>query len=692
MTLAPLFHSTAPRRAGRPRGARGKVFAHARALGIHHFAFLRAALIGVDLRAAFERYLAWSETNTDLRHIQHRRAELLKEILEAGRRLDAARAPETKLTRYLEALRADAPDARTATLPTLAEWMRAERMDPDAWSESDALAEYRAVHGIDNLDAIDADEAGQTGRDPARARVEALNQLQTLLATQPVASDPLDTWFARPVAIRLRNVGVVTLENLANFINVYGHRWHDQVDGFGQRRAVRVVAWLRLQQDSLKIAIRESVDEAKQARALRLGVDAGRLAIGPRFGLVPLERLALPASLRGVEGVFRSHMANALEASDDLQAVNRWLSRYDERPSTARSYRKEIERFVLWCTTVQRKAVSSASSLDCQAYRAFLAAVPGHWVHPVPVERGDPAWRPFRGQPGPASQKQALVIAQTMFEGLRDAGYLVANPMRSVMKGFKLPKTRLDVKRSFTEAEWAHVLQCVAALPVGAEQVRLRCILELLVSSGIRLDELAKATRADLRLESLPGLENTWVLAVVGKRDKQRDVPLANDVVALLDAHALSFAGTDGALADRDALPLIPGTWPLIRALGASVEQWTRDDEGHIAKAAVTGQGGAALSAAGIYAVVKRFMTRAAKTAENAGLDAARFEKASTHWMRHTFVRQALVDGAPIEVVSELAGHASIATTSIYSSQELARKIEAVRGMKRRTVAPVESH
>ena len=47
--------------------------------------------------------------------------------------------------------------------------------------------------------------------------------------------------------------------------------------------------------------------------------------------------------------------------------------------------------------------------------------------------------------------------------------------------------------------------------------------------------------------------------------------------------------------------------------------------------------------------------------------------------MRHTFVRQALVDGVPIEVVAELVGHASVATTSIYSTQELARKISAVR-------------
>ena len=76
----------------------------------------------------------------------------------------------------------------------------------------------------------------------------------------------------------------------------------------------------------------------------------------------------------------------------------------------------------------------------------------------------------------------------------------------------------------------------------------------------------------------------------------------------------------------------------------------------------------------------------AAKSAVAAGLDTQRFEKASTHWMRHTFVCQALVDGAPIEVASELAAHACTDTTSIYSTQEFAREIKAVRGMKRRVV------
>ncbi len=197
--------------------------------------------------------------------------------------------------------------------------------------------------------------------------------------------------------------------------------------------------------------------------------------------------------------------------------------------------------------------------------------------------------------------------------------------------------------------------------------------------AGVRLDELAKARHNHLRLESLPDLPETWVLSVTGKRNKTRDVPLHPDVVHLLAEHGREFMAQDKASTNM-------GTLPLIRTLHASVAQWGRGQGGQLQTTSVSEQPGAALSSAGIYAVLKRFFGRAAKTAIDAGLDPARFEKASTHWIRHTFVRQALVDGVPIEVVSELAGHASIDTTSIYSTQELARKITAVKGMRRRVV------
>ena len=683
---APLFHAAALPRRGRPPGAKAQVVRDARSLGVHHFAFLRASFLGVDLREAFNRYLAWSETTTDLRYIQNRRDALLKHIIEAGRHLDATLPEHSRITRQIELLRSDAAVNPAVTLPTLDDWVDSEGMDPDVWSEAQLVAEYRAAFGLDNADSIDAAEGLN---DPAAERVRALNHLENILSVAPAATDRLESWFARPTQKCLRNVGLLTLGDLVRFINVYGYRWHGRIKGFGAQRAQQVIAWLRMQYEHLNMSVSDAVREPKSKMALfksaqgSLTLASTEARLG-QFGQGTLVQIGLSqiqsSALAGSAGVFRSHMANTLGAGNDLEAVNAWLGYYRDKPSTQRSYRKEVERFMLWCAQELKKPLSSVSSPDCLKYREFLMAVPTSWIHPAPVARTDPMWRAFRGQPGPSSQKQALVIIQTMFGALCDAGYLVANPMRALMKSFDLPASKVDIRRSFTEAEWNHVLQCLDDLPVGPERVRLKCILELLVTSGIRLDELSRARHGHLRLESLPDLPAAWVLTVTGKRNKTREVPLNDDVMRLLQAHRDEFGEESKHLDDASMMPLI-------RTLHASVAQWGRGEGGELQACALSDKPGSALSASGIYAVLKRFFNHAARTAVIAGLDPLRFEKASTHWMRHTFVRQALVDGVPIEVASELAGHASIDTTSIYSTQELARKIKAVQGMRRRVLA-----
>lgn len=682
--MDPLFHAAPPARRGRPPGAKAAVIVDPRSLGIHHFAFVRSYLLGLDVRAAFNRYLAWSETTTDLRYIHNRCDALLQRIIEAGRHWDAGQPPHTKITQQLDLLRSNAPIKPTVALPSLQEWADAEGMDPDAWSEADLLAEYKAAFGLDNADAL---EAAEGFKDPAAQRVKALNFLETVLAVTPAPTDRLDVWFARPVVKCLRNVGLLTLGDLGRFINVYGYRWHGRIQGFGAQRAAQVLAWLQLQQEALNLTVSPAALEPKSRRALRTTPNSPTLPSSvavplSQFGAgtlvhIGLSRLLYNPALAGSAGEFRSHMANTLGARNDLEAVNAWLSRYQEKPSTLRSYRKEVERFMLWCVQELKKPLSSVNGPDCLQYREFLKAVPSLWIHPAPVARTDPQWRAFRGQPSAASQKQALVILQTLFSGLVDAGYLVANPMRSLMKSFDLPSSKVDIRRSFTEAEWAHVLQCLQTMDDGPEKLRLRCILELLVTSGVRLDEFARARHSHMRLEALPDLPETWILTVTGKRGKTREVPLKPEIVELLARHGKAFLQEDLQSNDQD-------NRPLIRTLHDSVPQWGIGMDGQFQAVAKSAQTGSALSAAGIYAVLKRFFESASKSAAHAGLDPVRFEKASTHWMRHTFVRQALVDGVPIEVVSELAGHASIDTTSIYATQELARKIKAVQGMRRR--------
>ena len=686
-SFEPLFHSRPARKSGRPLGSRAHVVQDARSLGIHHFAFLRCSLLGLDLREAFDRYLAWSETSSDLRYIHNRREGLLKHVIDAARHLDATLPESSKITPLLDLLRSDATLKPAVVLPSLQDWVQEQGFDPDAWSEADLLIEYKAHFGLDMGAFL---ESASSLKDPAGERVHALNHLAMLLSVAPAATDRLESWFARPVTKCLRNVGLLSLGDLVRFVNVYGYRWHARIKGFGVQRADQVVAWLQMQAEHLNMGIAQSTLEPKSRRLLRQNAQGQLVAARVISGLgqfgqgslvqMSLERIQGSAVLSGSSGEFRSHMANTLGASNDFEAVNAWLAYYAEKPSTQRSYRKEIERFLLWCTQQLNKPLSSVTSPDCLKYREFLAAVPATFIQSAPVQRTDPSWRAFRGQPSAASQKQALVIIQTMFGALCDAGYLVANPMRALMKSFDLPASKVDIRRSFTEAEWAHVLRCLQDIPAGPERARLQCILELLVSSGIRLDELAKARHSHLRKESLPDLPQTWVLTVTGKRSKTREVPLNDEVVLLLAAHGKEFMKDDIDCTDADNLPLI-------RTLHPSVAQWGMSESGALVSTAVSGKPGSALSGAGIYAVLKRFFAMASKRAEQAGLDALRFEKASTHWMRHTFVRQALVDGVPIEVVSELAGHASIDTTSIYSTQELARKIRAIKVMKRRVAA-----
>jgi hypothetical protein len=223
-------------------------------------------------------------------------------------------------------------------------------------------------------------------------------------------------------------------------------------------------------------------------------------------------------------------------------------------------------------------------------------------------------------------------------------------------------------------------------------------MLDLLVSTGLRLDELAHATRDNMKYVSVDGeSEKAWILEVVGKRRKRRVVPISDDLAMRLDDHAKDAQVahiTAGQVSDLapgappSSTPTQPGfaaaaaaTSALIFSLNPSVAQWV-DVRG---VATLQGQAPSpapvGLSASGIYRTLKRFFYRCSQLAVDAGLDPQHLEAASTHWLRHSFGRQAAVSGVPIEVISQAMGHASLTTTSIYHTQERSRMIKELRKM-----------
>lgn len=744
--IDPLCSNPPPRRRGRPALAKTKVVRDERALGLHHFAFLRSVILGLDLRDSFDRYLAWSEPLSDLRIAQARFDHLLSEVLNSGDHINAALPDEQKITPLLQLLRPLLKESTIQTtpapspavqIPTLDEWVLQESIDLDFFSEAELIAEYQGAFGLDQPQdggeppdtasdlvhgifssfsaenrpherhqnaAINSPEGAGLG-DSVKRRISALNRLESHLAALPSPADQLGLWFAPGVSARLASLGLLSLQDLVHYVNVRGHRWYAHARGIGQKKAQQILAWLSQQSATWDIALSSAVVLPQQYQAIerRNLLGAGtHLVLPPVFGMVPLERLVLPFDLDGRRGVFRSQQPNTLDANTDLEAINAWLAQHQERAATVRSYRKEAERFLLFCSHVLRKSLSSATAPDCLQYRAFLMQVPQDWIHPMPVRRDDAMWRPFRGQPEPSSQKQALVILQAMFEGLRNANYVVANPFQTVIKGFNLPSSKVDLDRSLSQAEWRFITDQAQRMPDTAESRRLRLLLDLLVSTGLRLDELANAERNDLKLVNVDGEKTqAWVLDVVGKRRKRRAVPIPSNLPARIDAHAADAIAAHFLLLSAQTKANASDTVersdsylggsptestetrgaPLIYALNMSVAQWGDGLGKPILELPDLGPLPARLSSSGIYRTLKRFFQRCSLAALSAGLEPAHLQSASTHWLRHSFGREAAVSGVPIEIISQAMGHASLTTTSIYLTQERSRMIKELRKM-----------
>ena len=156
--------------------------------------------------------------------------------------------------------------------------------------------------------------------------------------------------------------------------------------------------------------------------------------------------------------------------------------------------------------------------------------------------------------------------------------------------------------------------------------MRNLAILELFYSTGLRLSELAGINRDMLDLVSQQ-------LKVRGKGRKERIVPIGDHAQLALrnyESKRDELARTLGGKADRGAFFLSrTGTRIGVRA---------------------------------VQLVVGKFLD---EIDEDAGL--------SVHSLRHTFATHLLDAGADLRAVQELLGHASIATTQIYTHTSVER-------------------
>ncbi len=213
---------------------------------------------------------------------------------------------------------------------------------------------------------------------------------------------------------------------------------------------------------------------------------------------------------------------------------------------------------------------------------------------------------------GSGSAARAVVAVRGLHRFALREGRAATDPARDVRP--PTPPRRLPRALSVQEVE---ALLAASGAEGTALGIRDRALLELLYGTGARISEAVGLAVDDVDTE-------TSVARLTGKGGKDRLVPMGRYAVEALEAY------------------LVRARPPL----------------------AAAGHGGPALF---LNARGGRLSRQSAWTVLRAAAGRAELPGVSPHTLRHSFATHLLDGGADVRVVQELLGHASVATTQVYT-------------------------
>ena len=202
------------------------------------------------------------------------------------------------------------------------------------------------------------------------------------------------------------------------------------------------------------------------------------------------------------------------------------------------------------------------------------------------------------------SVNRKITTLKTYFRFLLKERLILKSPMLKIIP----PKTS---KRLPVFLEEIKMLKLFKEIDFGEGFIaeRDRLILELFYFTGIRLSELINLQTKDVNYS-----EET--IQVLGKRNKERLIPVTNDIIKQIKK---------------------------LMSLQNSSYLFTSDKKNQI-------------STKKVYRLVKKYL----------GLVTS-LDKKSPHILRHTFATHLLNNGADINAIKELLGHANLSATQVYT-------------------------
>ena len=210
----------------------------------------------------------------------------------------------------------------------------------------------------------------------------------------------------------------------------------------------------------------------------------------------------------------------------------------------------------------------------------------------------------------PSSLYLQIAALRSFFRFAEEEGHVTGNPAENL----SLPRRGRRVPKALSEPEVRRLLE--PPLEATPQALCTHAILETAYASGLRLAEIRNLRLEQLHLEA-------GFLMVIGKGNKERVVPVGAAAVRALQRY----------LAVRHTLvrPKSPGVVFLTQrgSAFAHVTLWKR------------------ITHAVHHAGIERHVT--------------------PHMLRHSFATHLLAHGADLRVIQELLGHASVATTEIYT-------------------------
>lgn len=274
--------------------------------------------------------------------------------------------------------------------------------------------------------------------------------------------------------------------------------------------------------------------------------------------------------------------------------IDRYLEHltYEKRYSahTVAAYRRDLEQFGRYLT---EQGVGAVEGADDKLVRLWMMNA---------LERGE----------SPRTVNRRLSALRGFYRFARLTGSTTAEPT-ALIEPPKTPK-RLP---EFIEERRMDRLFAELAWPEGYKGELDRLVMELLYGTGMRLAELIGLRVGDYDRHSR-------TLRVLGKRNKERIIPLGDALLTAIGSYQRSREAQLGAAA-MDAPLLVSAT-------------------------------GEPLARRSVQRLVAHYL---------GGVTSQR--KRSPHVLRHTFATHMLDHGADLNAVKELLGHAGLAATQVYT-------------------------